>query len=495
VPALAYHGGPRRYQRREPETTPLYGVLQRHLETFLEHGRADDAGLPRFVEKELRRFLSCGILSEGFARFHCDGCGFDRLVAFSCKGRGFCPSCGGKRMTRMAQHLNDHVVPPVPIRQYVLSFPHALRYRLAYDHALCSAALGIFASELQRDFQRRAARLGLDRVGTGGVTFIQRHGSALNLNMHFHTQWLDGVFVAGGDGGLRFEALPEPTDTDLAELLASVHARMQPLLRERGLGEHDDGSEDPLSLENPTLAAHLAGSVQQLAAFGPRAGKRPTRLGAEPHAAWIDKHLRCHAELAGFDLHAGVTVPGHAYDRREQLFRYVARPAISHDRLTLLEGDRVRLTLKTPYFDGTTHLILEPEELISRLAALIPRPHKNQLVYHGVLAPNARLRSQVVRYGREAAAAESTTVCTHDPAGAATAAKHPSRPNPGWAQLMQRAFDLDVLRCPRCSARLRLCSLMTDRSAARHILRHLGLRDHAPPLSPARRPPDLDHVA
>jgi hypothetical protein len=73
-------------------------------------------------------------------------------------------------MTRMAQHLNDHVVPQVPLRQYVVSFPHALRYRLAYDHALCSAALGIFASELQRDFQRRATRLGLDR----GVHFVPR---------------------------------------------------------------------------------------------------------------------------------------------------------------------------------------------------------------------------------------------------------------------------------------------------------------------------------
>jgi hypothetical protein len=60
---------------------------------------------------------------------------------------------------------------------------------------------------------------------------------------------------------------------------------------------------------------------------------------------------------------------------------------------------------------------------------------------------------------------------------------------------MQRAFELDVLQCPRCNARLRLCSLITDRNAARRILHHLGLRDHAPPIEPARPPPDFDHIA
>ena len=65
-------------------------------------------------------------------------------------------------------------------------------YRLGYDHTLSSAALGIFASELQRDFRRRAERVGVDSAGTGGVTFIQRHGSALNLNVHFHRGDTDG---------------------------------------------------------------------------------------------------------------------------------------------------------------------------------------------------------------------------------------------------------------------------------------------------------------
>ena len=87
------------YERHRPEETVLYGVVQAELETFL--ARARDRPLPRFVERELRGFLACGILAHGFLRVHCDACGRDRIVAFSCKGRGFCPSWGGRRTGRL----------------------------------------------------------------------------------------------------------------------------------------------------------------------------------------------------------------------------------------------------------------------------------------------------------------------------------------------------------------------------------------------------------
>jgi len=84
------------YAPRRPETTTFYGVVQHHLETWLENARAKERTVLRFVERELRAFLGCGILANGFLRVHCDACGLDRVVPFSCKGRGFCPSCGGR---------------------------------------------------------------------------------------------------------------------------------------------------------------------------------------------------------------------------------------------------------------------------------------------------------------------------------------------------------------------------------------------------------------
>ena len=114
------------YRRRTPETEPLYEVLSGHLETFLADLRAADRQLPRHVEQELRAYLECGIPSYGFLRVRCEDCGESRVVAFSCQKRGFCPSCLGRRMADTAARLVDGVLPVVPVRQWVLSFPAAL---------------------------------------------------------------------------------------------------------------------------------------------------------------------------------------------------------------------------------------------------------------------------------------------------------------------------------------------------------------------------------
>ena len=137
---------PAGYRPRLPEHGVLYRLVHEHLETFLAEAcaRSDGNGLPRFVERELREFLTCGQLARGFARFRCDECRSDLLVAFSCKGRGFCPSCNGRRMASLAAHLVDHVLGGLPVRQWVLTTPHRLRYALAYDQRLCRSTLAVF---------------------------------------------------------------------------------------------------------------------------------------------------------------------------------------------------------------------------------------------------------------------------------------------------------------------------------------------------------------
>jgi hypothetical protein len=114
---------------RNPEDNPLYGVVSRHLEIWLVRQNGRERPVPRFVERELRAFLDCGVLAKGFLRVHCDACGKDRVVAFSCKGRSLCSSCCGRRMADTAAHLVDRVLPEVPFRQWVLSLPFPLRYR------------------------------------------------------------------------------------------------------------------------------------------------------------------------------------------------------------------------------------------------------------------------------------------------------------------------------------------------------------------------------
>ena len=117
------HNPTRTYQRRQPEKGPLYRVLIDHLETFVQRTRTSEQSLSSHVEGELRSYLECGILAYGFLRLRCPDCNESRTVAFSCKGRGFCPSCMARRMTDTAARLTDAVLPAVPVRQWVLSLP------------------------------------------------------------------------------------------------------------------------------------------------------------------------------------------------------------------------------------------------------------------------------------------------------------------------------------------------------------------------------------
>jgi hypothetical protein len=164
--------------RREPETTVLWRLLAEHLESFVRLA----AGLPRFVVRELRAFLRCGILAHGFCRVHCAACGSDALVAFSCKGRGVCPSCGARRMAETAAHLVDRVFPDVAVRQWVLALPHRVRFLCAYDPLLCRGVRTIFVRAIASFYRRRARARGLRDPRTGCVVFTQRFDSALRLN-------------------------------------------------------------------------------------------------------------------------------------------------------------------------------------------------------------------------------------------------------------------------------------------------------------------------
>ena len=225
------------YQRHHPEHTVLYRTIEAHLPTFLAHtaGEADRSGLPVFVKREFEAYLQCGILDHGFARVRCAGCTYQRLVPFSCKGRGFCPSCGGRRMTAHAAQLVEAVLPWVPVRQWVLTLPYRLRYRLAWDHGLTRAVLGVYARVLQDFYVRHAHRCGIGPLRTGMVTVIQRFGSSVNLNVHFHTLVLDGVFTEIMPGRLQFHAATPPSDAAVAQVLATIRQRVRRLLARRGL--------------------------------------------------------------------------------------------------------------------------------------------------------------------------------------------------------------------------------------------------------------------
>ena len=152
----------RRYERRRPEKTPLYKVVAEHLEGWLETRAVAEQPVSAHVERELRSYLTCGILCFGFGRARCTSCGQGFVVAFSCKGRGVCPSCNGRRMAQTAAHLVDHVIPPVPVRQWVISVPKRLRCFLADRPNAVAALTRIFISRGERLRPLFSSLLGLD---------------------------------------------------------------------------------------------------------------------------------------------------------------------------------------------------------------------------------------------------------------------------------------------------------------------------------------------
>ncbi len=91
-------------------------------------------------------------------------------------------------------------------------------------------------------------------------------------------------------------------------------------------------------------------------------------------------------KIAGFSLHAGVAARADERKKLERFCRYISRPAVSEKRLSLTSNGNIRYQLKTPYRDGTTHVIFEPLDFMARLAALVPKPRVNLTRFHGVFA-------------------------------------------------------------------------------------------------------------
>jgi hypothetical protein len=276
------------YQRREPERSVLYRTIQAHFETFLAQtaGDAERSGLPGFVKREFEAYLRCGILRHGLLHLRCERCGDTTVVAFSCKGRGFCPSCGGRRMSELAARLVDHVLPHVPIRQWVFTVPVPVRYQLAFDAALTRSVLRVFLRTVFSWLRQRATQRGI-RDGRGGaVTSIQRFGSALNLNIHFHSLVLEGVYTRPTPTARPiFHRLPPPTDADILALLTRLHHRVRRLLARRDRLPESQAT-DRFAAQEPLLATAVAAALQGRVALGPRAGQPLRRLrSAAAHAA------------------------------------------------------------------------------------------------------------------------------------------------------------------------------------------------------------------
>ena len=465
--------------------------MAEHYETWLDlasagqSGGQDDHHTPKpYVRQAFAKYFECGVFAHSFARARCDDCGHDFLVAFSCKGRGVCPSCTTRRMAETAAHLTDHVFPRLPVRQWVLSVPKRLRYFMQRDGAVLGMVLRIFLLVIAQTLQASspgAARTDKAALHIGAVAFIHRFGSSLNEHVHFHVCAVDGVFEeAAGEGG---------ADAD-AQALAQA--------REPGVIFH------------PATGIACEAVAQVQASLRKRILR--TFVGRGLLEGFEAKEMLTYRHN-GFSVDTSVCIAAHDRAGLERLLRYCARPPFAMERLRKAGGELVYRCAKQnsePGHDkrGTQvdEITLTPLELIDRIAALVPPPRTHRHRYFGVLAPHSPHRAAATEMAQSAAAppappakvhAEPTSTDAGEGAlGAGNPLPTPAQPVPPkrpahylWAVLIARTYEVFPLLCPICGGQMRIIAFITYSADIRQILDHIGVQTEPPRITPARGPP------
>jgi hypothetical protein len=454
------------YARREPEKTVLYRVVQRHLEAFL----AEHPGLPRYVEEEFRRYLDCGILGKGFILLKCNWCGKETPVAFSCKGKAFCPSCLTRRMHATAMDLAERVLPVAPYRHWVLAFPMQVRFHLARDEGLLTRLRAIFVRSVRGWLFARARATGIARPLFGAVAFTQRFSSRLMLYPHVHCVIPDGVFAEQEDGALVFHEI-RPRDEDVSRIAARIVKRSRKILE---------------ALETDMIDPDELDRVRGQASQGELA------LKVVPVEAVEQTRGRLLSNVGGFSLQAQRRL--HQNDRPglEFLLRYVLRPPLALERMRELPNGKIEIGLKRPLSSGVATIELTPMALMRRLASIVAPPNSRDTTYYGILATHSKNRSKVVRPRRKDAEDCRTHPGLEERAGPVvqireedtfeSAADESYIP---WATLLKRVFGFDALRC-ECGGRMSVKQYVTHEEKIRENLERLGFREEPPRVAKAR---------
>jgi ribosomal protein S27E len=279
------------YARHRPERTLLYRLVEMHYPTFVAAREAAERPLPKHVQREFEAYLRCGRFEHGFLRVQCDSCHAEKLVAFSCKGRAICPSCGARRMAETAALLTDEVLPRRPMRQCVLSLPFALRFLLARDPAVLTQVLAIVYRAIAGYVLNKARLTTFDPAAGGPMDDLLGHSITYRVAMG----------PRAGQKVFSLQSVPaQPPETQKKGLAqASGFYSGHPALRPSGQPSAVQNSSRrfcpcmPASASRPTHGPSSSGCAAMSAA-------RPWRrngLGSPSEATCICS-LRQHTETA-----------------------------------------------------------------------------------------------------------------------------------------------------------------------------------------------------
>ncbi|MFH1008015.1 MAG: transposase [Candidatus Latescibacterota bacterium] len=369
-----YMGFPALYRQRRPRSPGLWQALDTRFEEFQavydERFETRLGPLRPVVIKRVQEYLQCGILDYGFARVRCPECKHEYLVAFSCKARGFCPSCQSKRQAEFAAFLTEDVLAPVPHRQVVLSVPRRLRPYFFHHRTLLSK-LARCGYETVRDLIREA--LGMPACAPGAVVSVQTFGSLLDFHPHLHMLATWGGFDKSG----TFHPVESVPSEDTVSRLFR-HNVLKMLLREGAIGE--EIVENMLSWNHTGFGADIGPALASDVS-----ADRPTRT------------------------------------RLETLPAYMVRAPVAAGRISEEEdGSVIYKAIRIHPRHGADSRRFDPLDFIAQIVLHIPDVHEKTVIYYGRYSNRTRAR----RAKQDQAGAPAT----HAPAG------EPSSPWPSGAR-------------------------------------------------------------
>jgi len=296
--------------------------------------------------------------------------------------------------------------------------------------------------------------------------------------------FLDGVYIDNPQGSVRFCWVKAPTSEALTQLAHTIAHRVGRFLERRGLLERDAENSYLASdaVDDDAMNSLRGHSITYRIAVGPQTGCKVFTLQTLP--ACEDQFGNTVGKVAGFSLHAGVAASANECKKLERLCRYISRPVVSEKRLSLTPNGSIFYQLKTPYRDGTRHVIFEPLDFIARLAALVPKPRVNLTRFHGVFAPNSRHRALVTPTkrgrGNKAKLADEQPTATE------------RRASMSWAQRLKRVFNIDIETCRECGGAVKVIACIEDPEVIKQILDHLknkGDTSESRAIPESRAPP------
>ena len=385
------------------------------------------------------RYLDCGIFERGFARIRCPDCAAEYLLAFSCKGRGLCPSCGAKRAAEFAAFLKDEVVADVGHAQWVFTVPKLLRPYFMHHRELLGP---LCAAAWQAVRELMAVAAGEEKgFRPGMVAMSQTFEDQLNLHPHVHALVTRGGWTGSG------EWLPVPYVSSSAAEELFRHKVIR-LLQRAGL--LDEGR---------------------------------TRLLLSWHHS-------------GFSVHNTVTVPAGDGRALEALARYCLRNPVSLARLRWAPGSVTATYLPRDGHDDDKVESLDALDFVARLLAHVPDPRRHLVHYYGAYSNVVRGKLKARGQAQQAASLAPGPV-VHPPPPPASVSPSLAALRRGWAQLIRRVYEVDPLGCPRCQGAMQVVAFITEPRVIRRILDHLGasarraIQDRAPPLAAAPVPDSL----